>query len=68
VPPRRPDRLAAALARLLRDHEARRRMADNASQRALRFSWAQVAAETLGAFVDTVAGSPVSFAGQRGMG
>lgn len=47
VPPRRPDVLARAVARLLGDDATRRRMADAAARRARRYGWARIAGDTL---------------------
>ena len=54
VPPRRPTAIAAAINSLLDDHPRRRRMATNATRRAFRYSWRQVAAETYGHLVGLV--------------
>lgn len=47
VPPRRPDRLAAAADRLLSNDWLSRAMGDAAISRAQRFGWDRIAAETL---------------------
>ena len=47
VPPRRPDRIAGAVAELLADPERRRRMGAAGVSRARRYGWDRVAGETL---------------------
>lgn len=47
VPPRRPDRIAAAVARLVADPGRRRRMGAAGVSRARRYGWDRIAAETL---------------------
>ena len=47
VPPRRPDRIADAVARLVADPERRRRMGAAGVSRARRYGWDRIAAETL---------------------
>jgi D-inositol-3-phosphate glycosyltransferase len=47
VPPRAPDRIAAALGRLLADDGLRRSMAHNGARRAQRYGWDRIASETL---------------------
>jgi glycosyltransferase involved in cell wall biosynthesis len=57
VPPRRPQRLAEALKRLQRDPELRRRLGDNGADRVRqRFGWARVAAATVEAYDEVLAG------------
>jgi glycosyltransferase involved in cell wall biosynthesis len=47
VPPRRPDRIAAAIDRLLRDAPLRRKLGRSGAYRARRYGWDNIAAETL---------------------
>ena len=57
VPPRDPPALRAALERLLRDRELRRRLGAAARERIReRFSWDRVVDETLQAYEDALAG------------
>jgi D-inositol-3-phosphate glycosyltransferase len=57
VPPRRPDRLAAALRELLPDEAKRRAFALNGVARAqARYGWERVAASTLDVYRDVQVG------------
>lgn len=47
VPPRRPDRIADAVTRLMAEPERRRRMGAAGVSRARRYGWDRIAAETL---------------------
>jgi D-inositol-3-phosphate glycosyltransferase len=47
VPPRRPDRIADAVSRLVAEPEWRRRMGAAGVSRARRYGWDRIAAETL---------------------
>jgi glycosyltransferase involved in cell wall biosynthesis len=47
VPPRRPDRIASAIERLLRDGRMRARFGRAGALRARRYGWNTIAAETL---------------------
>jgi glycosyltransferase involved in cell wall biosynthesis len=47
VPPRRPDRIAEAVTRLVAEPERRRRMGAAGVSRARRYGWDRIAAETL---------------------
>jgi glycosyltransferase involved in cell wall biosynthesis len=60
VPPRRPDRIADAVTRLLADPDRRRRMGSAAVSRARRFGWDRIAGETLEVGRAAVADTPVS--------
>jgi glycosyltransferase involved in cell wall biosynthesis len=62
VPPRRPDRLAAAIAGLLHDPERRRAFGAAGAERARRrYGWARVARSTMEAYRE-LAGRPLAAA------
>jgi glycosyltransferase involved in cell wall biosynthesis len=58
VPPRRPDRIADAVIRLLAVPDRRRRMGAAAVSRARRYGWDRIAAETLELGRDVAATAP----------
>jgi D-inositol-3-phosphate glycosyltransferase len=58
VPPRRPDRIAAAVAELMADPERRRRMGAAGVARARRYGWDRIATEALEVGLGLVAGTP----------
>jgi glycosyltransferase involved in cell wall biosynthesis len=60
VPPRAPDRIAAAVAQLLDNEGQRRTMAANGTRRAQRFGWDRVASETLAVFGQLVGGKALA--------
>jgi glycosyltransferase involved in cell wall biosynthesis len=68
VPPRRPDCITDAVARLLGDPDRRRRMGSAAVSRARRFGWDRVAAETLEVGRAVVADTPVRRHAASGVG
>ena len=61
VPPRSPDKIAAALSRLIEDGPLRRRLGRAGSKRARRYGWPRIAAETHG-HLRRLAGLPIPLA------
>jgi D-inositol-3-phosphate glycosyltransferase len=68
VPPRRPDHIAEAVARLLANRDHRRRMGAAAVSRARRYGWDRIALETLEVGRALVAATPAPRRAASGVG